>query len=236
MKFKTVDERYLANRKKISEKYGPRELWSVIDHWPLYCGIGNLSRFLAIADILKETLSVPGHVAEFGSWRGANLMFMAKLLRIYDPLGSKLVHCFDSFEGLTEFAKQDNQKNPLKGQYKGSLSELKDLIDLYEMQDEIVIHQGIIEKTLPTVLKEDGALTFSLVYCDTDLYESTKVILKNLHPRLAKGGIFVFDEWNYSNFPGEGIAVNEFIKEFADEYEVKHVKQARQPSLFIRKK
>src|SRR5438309_1415640 len=107
MKFAATDKKYLANRKLISEKYGERELWSVIDHWPLYCGIGNLARSMAIADLLKSTLEVPGHVAEFGSWRGANLLFLAKLLRIYDPHGSKQVHCFEGFEGLTTFAGPD---------------------------------------------------------------------------------------------------------------------------------
>ena len=51
---------------------------------------------MAIADLLKETLNVPGHVVEFGSWRGANLMLLAKLLSIYDPYGSKLIHCYCS--------------------------------------------------------------------------------------------------------------------------------------------
>jgi len=51
---------------------------------------------MAIADLLKETLNVPGHVVEFGRWRGANLMLLAKLLSIYDPYGSKLIHCYCS--------------------------------------------------------------------------------------------------------------------------------------------
>ena len=92
MKFKTLDEHYLTERRNFSEKCGQRELWSVIDHWPLYVGSGNLGRFMAIADILRSTLDVPGHVVEFGSWRGSNPMFMTKLLRIYDPHGSKQVH------------------------------------------------------------------------------------------------------------------------------------------------
>lgn len=33
MKFNSIDKRYLNERKLISEKYGQRELWSVIDHW-----------------------------------------------------------------------------------------------------------------------------------------------------------------------------------------------------------
>jgi SAM-dependent methyltransferase len=235
MKFQTMDQRYLSERKAISEKYGPRELWSVIDHWPLYCGVANLSRFMAIADILRGTLGVPGDVAEFGSWRGANLLFMAKLLRIYDPHGSKIVHCFDSFAGLTEFVGADANATRFKDQYKGSLEELKDLIGLCELADEIAVHQGVIEETLPRLLDENKALTFSLIYCDTDLYQSTSAILQNLHGRLAKGGVFVFDEWNSEDFQGEGVAVNEFLQEFGACYEVESVAHARQPTLLIRK-
>jgi Macrocin-O-methyltransferase (TylF) len=235
MKFKKIDERYLTERRRISEKYGPREIWSVIDHWPLYCGIGNLARYMAIAEIVRRSLVVPGHVAEFGSWRGANLLFIAKLLRILDPQGSKVVHCFESFEGLTEFRRQDAESTQLKGHYKGSLEELIDMIKLYEMEDEIVIHRGLIEETLPRTLEEQKALTFSLVYFDADLYEATKVALRHVHPRLAKGGLLVFDEWNYEDFPGEGIAVNEFLAEFSDCYRVEHVAQTRQPSLLLQK-
>jgi hypothetical protein len=107
MKFKTLDERYLNLRCSLSEKCGPRELWSVIDQWPLYVGTSNLARFMVIGDMLRETLEVPGHIVEFGSWRGANLMFMAKILRIYDPHGCKEVHCFEGFSGLETFSAQD---------------------------------------------------------------------------------------------------------------------------------
>ena len=233
MKFKATDEQYLGERKALSDKYGPRELWSVIDHWPLYCGIGNLSRFMAISDILRSTLNVPGHVAEFGSWRGATLLFLAKLLRIYDPHGAKAVHCFESFEGMTEYAPEDDKLLPFRGQYKGSLGELKDVIALYRMSDEVAIHKGMIQETLPKVLEEDKALSFSFVYLDVDFYEPTRIILEQIHPRLMKGGVFVFDEWNY-NSP-EGIVANEFFRSVSEHYEAESVMSARQPSLVLRK-
>ena len=235
MKFQTIDRRYLSERKTISENFGPRELWSVIDHWPLYCGIANLARFMAISDILRRALDVPGDVAEFGSWRGANLLFMAKLLRIYDPHGSKMVHCFDSFAGLTEFTGEDADAARFKDRYQGSFDELNEIIALYEMSDEIAIHKGSIEETLPRHLEANKAQTFSLVYCDTDLYQPTRIILRHLHGRLAKGGVFVFDQWNSEDFQGEGVAVNEFLREFGDAYEVEAVSRARQPTLLIRK-
>jgi Macrocin-O-methyltransferase (TylF) len=235
VKFAETDKLYLTSRKLLSEKYGERELWSVIDHWPLYCGISNLARALAIAELLRSTLAVPGHIAEFGSWRGANLLFLAKLLRIYDPLSGKQVHCFEGFEGLTTFVPKDGASIETRGKYKGSYEELIDIRTLYDMEDEIVIHKGRVQDTLPAALAAQTELTFSFVYCDVDLYEPTSMILNRLHPHLAQGGVFVLDEWNASNFPGETLAVREFLDRHGDSYIMEHVTRTRQPSLALRK-
>lgn len=235
MKFNKVDEMYLSRRKVFSADSGLRELWSVIDHWPLYVGISNLARFMAIGELLKESLDVPGHIAEFGSWRGANLLFMAKLLRIYDPSSGKQVHCFEGFEGLQTFSEKDGEsKVSHSGAYLGNYDELLAMIDLYDLSDDVVIHSGDILKTLPDALA-DESLSFSLVYCDTDLYEPTQLILSKLHSRLSKGGMFILDEWNYSDWPGETTAVREFLQEYGNEYEMKHVKYTLQPSLILRR-
>ncbi len=235
MKFARIDRDYLDRRKMFSAKYGERELWSVIDHWPLYCGIANLGRSLAISDLLRSTLGVPGHVAEFGSWRGANLLLLAKLLRIFDPHGSKVVHCFESFEGLSTFVPEDGGSVETRGKYKGSYEELIDIIALYDLQDEIVVHKGLVQDTLTQVLNEQTELSFSFVYCDVDLYAPTKLILDQIHARLACGGMFVLDEWNATNFPGETLAVREFLLQHGACYAMEHVKNARQPTLVLRK-
>jgi hypothetical protein len=233
-KFKRSDERYRTERASLSRKYGSRELWSIIDQWPLYVGVQNLARFMAVAKLIEQTLEVPGDIAEFGTWRGANVMMMAKLLRIYDAFGAKEVHCFDTFEGLTHFAPEDGIAATRSGQYKGSLEELRDMIELYEL-DEVIVHQGLIEQTLPELLNERPELGFSLVYCDTDLYESTKCILDRLHSRLVKGGIFALDDWNDRQFPGESVAVRDFLEEHGSDYAVEHVRHARKPPLLLRK-
>ena len=235
MKFRKEDERYLSQRKQISQASGPRELWSIADHWPLYVGIRNLARYIAISDLLRSTLGVPGHIAEFGSWRGANLMFMTKLLKIHDPLSNKVVHCFDSFEGLSTFTPEDGSAEVMHGAYKGTLEELQEYMELYDLEDDIVIHKGLIQDTLPAALQADSGLSFSFVYCDTDLFEPTKLILELLHERLSKGGIFVMDEWNFEQWPGETIAVRNFLQEYDRCYETVHVSRTTQPSLVLRK-
>ncbi|MGC1512177.1 MAG: TylF/MycF/NovP-related O-methyltransferase [Acidimicrobiales bacterium] len=236
MKFARADANYLAARRELAQNHGPRELWDVVDHWPLYSGVSNLARYLSISDLVRGTLHVPGHVAEFGTWRGATLMLLAKLLKIFDPHGPKVVHCFDTFEGLGMFSSEDGIAASMPGQYAGSLEELQELIALYELWDDIDIHQGAIEETLPELMAKRPELMFSMVYCDTDLYESTAVILDQLASRVTPGGIMVFDEWNHEKFPGEGIAVNQFLGGLDHGFEVEAPLATRQPSLVLRKK
>jgi hypothetical protein len=155
---------------------------------------------------------------------------------LLDPYSYKTVHCFDSFEGLTQFSAQDGPTaQAMGGEYKGSLEELNDCIALYGLQDSIEIHKGLVEHTLPVVLAEREELSFSFVYCDVDLYEGTKAILEHIHPRLSKGGVFVLDQWNYAEFPGETKAVREFLDVHGDMYDVEQPVRARQPSLVLRK-
>jgi len=235
-KFFEDDQRYFKNRKNFAEKFDKKNLWEIIDQWPLYCGVSNLAFRLSVIDLLRSTLDVPGHVVEFGSWKGSNVLLMAKILKIFDPMGSKLVHCFESFEGLKTFSENDkNAKSETQGKYQGSYEELVEVISLYEMKNDVVIHKGNIQDTLPKILENDESLSFSCVYCDTDLYEPTKLILNLIHPRLSKGGIIVLDEWNYNNFPGETIATSDFLKEYGSCYEMSHVKNTRQPSLVLKK-
>ncbi|MHC1699685.1 MAG: TylF/MycF/NovP-related O-methyltransferase [Humidesulfovibrio sp.] len=233
MKFQSSSEKYLTERAEFSKRHGARELWSVIDQWPLYCGIGNLGRHVAILDILRRSLPVPGHIAEFGSWRGSTLLFMAKLLRLFDPHGSKQVHAFDSFTGLETFSDKDCPAEGNRGAYRGDYAELLELVELYGLADDVVIHKGLVAETLAPLLEREQALSFSMVYLDLDLYEPTLHAMLRMHPRLSQGGMFVLDEWNHESYPGEGVAVREFMERHGDCYRPEHIPGTSQPNLLL---
>jgi hypothetical protein len=44
---------------------------------------------------------------------------------------------------------------------------------------------------------------------DMDIYLPTKNVLRALIPRLTKGSVVVFDEYNHPSYPGESIALRE---------------------------
>ena len=234
-KDKITDKEYLSKRASISKTYGISDLWSIVDHWPLYCGIKNLGRFVAIYELFKTTINVPGHIAEFGCWKGANLMFLAKILRLSDPFGNKLVHGFESFQGLTDFVSEDGEADANTGEYKGELKQLKDMIKLYNMEQDVIVHEGPIQETLPQFVLNNQTIRFSFVYCDTDLYEPTKIIMETVDERVSKGGLVVFDQWNDIRWPGETLAVNEFMNQYGEKYDMLHVPNTSQPTLALKK-
>ena len=236
MKFKSLDEQYFARREAFAKQIKNPELWNLIDHWPLYVGNVNLARNLAISDLFRSTLSVPGDAVEFGCWKGSTTLLLAKLLKIYDPNGPKLVHVFDSFEGLTQFHVADASATNQFGNYQGSRQHLEDCAKLADVHEMISIHEGSIENTLPVFVGQQKQSKFSFVLCDTDLYSSTSTIMQHMWGQLSIGGIMVFDQWNTLEFPGEGIAVNEFLESIPASFEMIKPQNTRQPSLALRRK
>lgn len=235
MKFEREDRKFFERRAGFELSSSTESLWSVVDHWPLYVGTVNLARNLAILDLLKSTLGVPGHVAEFGCWRGSTSLLLAKGLRIFDPSGPKLVHLFDSFEGLSEFVTEDGRAIQQSGDYRGARHVIEQCAALVGVDEEIVIHEGRIEDTLPEFVSHHPETRFSFIYCDTDLYSATKTIIQLTWQLVTPGGLMVFDQWNMDEFPGEGIAVNEFLKDSSESAEVIKPANTRQPSLALRK-
>ena len=69
---------YLEKRQKFAEGIGMPNLFEFIDHWQLYVGQENLSRFLTIYEALQEIQNLSGDIVELGSWQGGNLLGIAK--------------------------------------------------------------------------------------------------------------------------------------------------------------
>ncbi|KAB2877271.1 MAG: hypothetical protein F9K38_13250 [Pseudorhodoplanes sp.] len=222
-----ADRRYFEARKQLSEKFGRQEVFSIADQWPLYAGTKNIARFLSIYELLKQQRAIPGHVAEFGSWHGAMLMFIIKVLQILAPLERRRILSFDTFSGMPT--------GDRKGYYCGNLETLRSMIDLHDFSHCIEIHQGRIEETLPQALSQDESLQFSFIYCDADLYEPTILALSLCHDRLVSGGVFVLDEWGHADWPGETKAISEFILSHGKEYRMESIPGTAQPTLLLRK-
>lgn len=189
-----------------------------------------LKRFLAHAELFKQTLEVPGDIAELGVFRGLGLMTWANLLEAY-CIGdrTKTVFGFDNWRGFSGLDPEDGPERLDAHKTEGGFSpedyfeELMEAVGIFD-QDRFIpwkprvkLIQGNIEETAPRFAKECAGVRFSLVHFDCDLYKPTLSALEAFWPLVSRGGIVLFDEYGIPDWPGETKAVDEF---FADTPEV----------------
>lgn len=185
-----------------------------------------LKRFLAHHEMFIKTLEVPGDIVELGVFRGQGLMTWANFLESYCISDrTKVVYGFDNWKGFVSIAEEDGKEVDELQKYEGGFSpqkyydELKNAIKIFDRdrfipwKDRIKLIEGNIQETIPTFVKENPGVRFSLVHFDCDMYEPTKAGLEFLWPRLSKGGVFLFDEYAMKDWPGETRAVDEFFQD-----------------------
>jgi predicted O-methyltransferase YrrM len=155
------------------------------------------SREALLKDAIRKIANIPGRICEFGVYSGYTLRLLA------DEAPDRQVHGFDSFDGLPG----DWRPGFPQGTFKTSVPNFT--------QQNIQLHIGWFDKTLPDFANKLSD-QIALAHIDCDLYSSTKCVLENIIPRLAKGAILVFDE--YFNYPGwqehEHKAMTEVINKF----------------------
>lgn len=235
-KFKREDTIYLRERKRFAEEIGAGDLFDIADHFGLYSGIQTIGKSLAVYELIKQTLGVPGNIMEFGCWKGSNLLLMAKILRLLQPNTIKEVYGFDSFKGLRTFSRKDGAKtSAARGMYRGREDILRKCISLYEMDGWVHLVKGEASRTIKAFERENDHFPISLAYLDFDLYAPTRAALRFVHKRLSFGGLIAFDEAMTHDWKGEGAAMLEFLGKHEGQYETSIVQHSRQPTAVLRR-
>lgn len=144
---------------------------------------------------------IDGAYVECGVFRGGCVMNMALTQLTFDRMVH--IYLYDTFEGMTPEGNYDvNYKgvsaskilrNPSK-KCVCSLEQVKKNVNTTCYPQEYLHYcKGDVVCTLRDEIPE----TISLLRLDTDWYESTKIELEVLYPRLAKGGVLILDDYGY---------------------------------------
>jgi O-methyltransferase len=177
--------------------------------WALLTAVRHLNR-----------AKIAGDIVECGVWRGGNMM-LAKALCGVRSVARRFV-LFDTFAGMSEPTAADvtHTQEPARERFeerregefsdwsRAGLDEVKaNFARAGLLDDTVVFVPGRVEQTLrdPAHLPE----RIALLRLDTDWYESTKVELEVLYPRLASGGILIVDD--YGHWLGARKAVDEYF-------------------------
>jgi len=164
---------------------------------------------------------VKGDIVECGVLQGGNIIMAQKYLNKLNS--ANLIYGFDTFAGMTEPTKEDtdnNNNSQIKIWKKHlrddkicdwafcSIEDVNKNISNLVPKNNIKLIKGKVEHTL--LIKENIPEKISILRLDTDWYESTKIELEVLYPRLSKGGFLIIDD--YGEFSGCRKAVDDFFK------------------------
>jgi O-methyltransferase len=158
-------------------------------------------RCYIIYQFLRQTANLKGDIAEIGVYKGGT----ARLISTVTAGTEKHIHLFDTFSGMppTNAAKDNFYE---QGSFKDtSLQRVKSFL---KDCTNITIYPGIFPGTAEPILNKQ----FSFVHVDVDIYQSTLDACSFFYPRLAKGGILLFDDYGFLDCAGEKLAVDEFFR------------------------
>jgi O-methyltransferase len=166
--------------------------------------------------------NIQGDFVECGVWKGGNLILYEILNQKYNL--NKKVFGFDTFEGMPLPGEYDykynnvsaidlyNKKVKIENNWcKSSLDEVKTNILTECSNANVNLIKGKVENTL--LVEKNIPDKISILRLDTDFYESTKIELEVLFPKLEKNGILIIDD--YGTYKGARKAVDEYFKKKA---------------------
>lgn len=170
------------------------------------------------------TEKIPGDFVECGVWRGGNSILAASIFQEYGV--KKKVYLFDTFEGMTrptEFDRQASDGLPAEIEFSKSqhhnynewcYASLNEVQENFRkaglLNDNIIFVKGDVLQTLAEASLLPSKI--SVLRLDTDWYESTKVELEILYPRVSVGGGIIIDD--YGHWSGAKKATDEYFDKF----------------------
>jgi cephalosporin hydroxylase len=147
----------------------------------------------------------PGHVVEFGAYRGGSAIFMAAVCKALDP--SMHVYAFDTFSGMPET--DPNVDAHKKADFKDvDYDELRQYAASNGLTNLHFI-RGTFEDTAEAALKDVGALR--LAHIDCDIRSAVLYSYEVCRTRMVEGGYLVFDDALYSSCLGATEVVEDVL-------------------------
>jgi hypothetical protein len=180
----------------------------------------NSARLIYFYNLFRMTEDVPGDVVECGVGEGRSFIMLSNIIKITSSL--KNIWGFDSFEGFPSPSPEDTSiRNTGEGQHAVDSRTVWQRLHTY-IKDDVFIRQRVIliKGFFEDTLDNNNLEQISLLNLDVDLYESYRICLEKLYPKVTPGGIITFDEYLRENlfFPGAMKAINEFFTDKKDRF------------------
>jgi len=162
----------------------------------------DIYRCYELWQLIEQTAKLDGALIEIGVWRGGSGALIAKKA-ILSGIKDKIYLC-DTFTGVVKAGAHDFTYKG--GEHADTTKEtVEKLLDKLKL-DNTKILVGIFPEATSKLVSDK---TFRFCHVDVDVYQSAKDIVEWIWPRLAVGGMVVFDDYGFQGCVGVTRFVNE---------------------------
>jgi hypothetical protein len=211
-----------------------KEIWEAENTFYLKSDFSRISKFIYHYEIYKKILDLPGHVLEFGVFKGASFSKFLSFRKILENESSRKIIGFDDFGKFTSKGKKDDKIFAKKFTKEVGLGigkkELEEIF-IKNRHSNFELIEGDAVKTLPLFLKKNKHLKICLLHLDLDIYRPTLFVLQKLFDKVVNGGIVLLDD--YAEISGTTEAVDKFLKN--KNYKIEKLQYYKRPSFIIKK-
>lgn len=192
----------------------------LVDTMALYLRRRPLGDILAMDELYRMAMNIPGAMMEFGVLQGRHLAILAELREIYEPHNvHREIVGFDTFTGFTgavDVDKRDLSEIPDKFALPPSFPEhLRAVLDARTSdgsgKSPVRLVGGDASKTVREFLNANEHTIIALAYFDIDLYVPTRDVIAAIRKYLTRGSILAFDELAHKGWPGETAALRDVL-------------------------
>ncbi len=211
-----------------------KEIWEAENIFYLKSDFSRISKFIYHFEIYKKILELPGHVLEFGVFKGASFSKFLSFRKILENENSRKIIGFDDFGKFTTKGKKEDKifaKKFIKDVGFGiKKNELENIL-INNKHSNFELIEGDVVKTLPVFLKKNKHMKIALLHLDLDIFRPTLFVLNKLFNKVVKGGIVLLDD--YAEISGATEAVDKFL--YKKNYKIEKLKYYKRPSFIIKK-
>jgi SAM-dependent methyltransferase len=185
----------------------------------------DIYRCYSLWRLIEQIAGIGGHVLEVGVWRGGTGCLLGLAMK-EAGIDSKL-YLADTFTGVVKAGADDSDYKG--GEHADTTIEIVEALLAANRIDNYAILRGIFpEQTAADIAS--GPIRFC--HIDVDVYQSAKDVFDWVWPRLAVGGMAVFDDYGFARCSG----VTKFVNGLVQRDDLLFVPNLNGHALLIKKK
>ena len=176
------------------------------------CGLADINQIkFLLENIIND--HIDGCIVETGVWRGGMSMWMQSILKYHN--NKRDIWLFDTFGTFPSSSNsKDKYIHSITSILFANAPTIADVKNNFRMHDLLDTNIKFVVGDFKDSIPHSQVQDIALLHCDSDYYDSTKIVLEIFYWKIVKGGYIVIDDYNNIHL-GCKDAVDDFRRKYS---------------------